>query len=180
MKKLLLAICLLIPSLLYAQVTSQGVPTYAEDSPHVSGQKGVMPLCKRTDTPGSSAGTNGDYATMNCAPDGGQWVSISGVVPSGTAEFAPLDVTLYSSIGAAYASAVNFPDGTKIIILDNQTNGDVMVSCDGGVTDTYHVKAGDVLSINLAAAGVVTTADLQIKDGTSASTSGSFYVYSIK
>jgi len=103
------------------------------------------------------------------------------VVASGggaTATFAAMDAT--TTIGAAYASAVNLPDDTKVVILDNQTNGDVTVSMDGGTSDTYHLKAGDILSLNLAAAGLETTADVQIKDGTTASSSGTFYVYSIK
>ena len=179
-KVLVLITLLLVPFSITAQVTSQGVPTYQEDTPHVSGQKGIMPLCKRTDTPASSAGTNNDWATFNCAPDGGQYVSLSGMTPSSNASFAPLDVTAYGAIGAAYALAVDVPDGTKTVILDNQTNGDVMVSMDAGVTDTFHVKAGDVYSLTLAQSGNVTTAQIYIKDGTAVSTSGSFYIYSIK
>jgi hypothetical protein len=39
-----------------------------------------------------------------------------------------VDVTATGSIGAAYASALDTVDGTKIVRLDNQTNGDVMVA----------------------------------------------------
>jgi len=181
MKKLIvLVIAFLLPWTLLAQVTSQGVPTYSEGTPHQSGQKGIMPLCVRTDTPASSANLTGEYATINCDALGGQYVNISGMSPTTAAAFAPLDVTLPAGIGAGYASAVDLPNGTKVVVLDNQTNGDVMVSMDGGATDTAHMKAGDVLTYDLAADGLVTTADVQVKDGTTASTTGSFYVYSYK
>jgi hypothetical protein len=107
-------------------------------------------------------------------------INISGATSTTNATFAPLDVTAFGAIGAAYASAVDLPDGTKVVIVDNQTNGDVMVSFDGGVSDHLHVKAGDVMSYNLASSGLVTTADVQIKDGTAVSTAGSFYIYSYK
>lgn len=95
-----------------------------------------------------------------------------------TVIFAAMDAT--TSIGAAYATAVDLPDRTHVVILDNQTNGDVTVSMDGGTTDNFHLKAGDVLSLNLISSGLITTGVVQIKDGTTASSSGTFYVYSYK
>jgi len=43
---------------------------YAEDTPHVSGDLGVEMLTRRADTPSSSAGADGDYATLNTDGDG--------------------------------------------------------------------------------------------------------------
>lgn len=53
----------------------------AEDSAHVSGDIGVMALAKRTDSPASSAGTDGDYATINNDSLGHLW-SREGFAPA--------------------------------------------------------------------------------------------------
>lgn len=45
----------------------------AEDAAHTSGDVGVMILTKRTDTAASSAGTDGDYATLNTDSLGHVW-----------------------------------------------------------------------------------------------------------
>jgi len=45
----------------------------AEDSAHASGDTGVAVWAKRTDTPASSAGTDGDYATINQDSLGHLW-----------------------------------------------------------------------------------------------------------
>ena len=123
--------------------------------------------------------TSGNFTAPTCNASGEMLVSaaVSGVTVT-AATFAAIDAT--TSIGAAYASSVDLPNDTKIVILDNQTNGDVMVSMDGGVSDTFHLKAGDVLSLNLVSATLKTTGDVQTKDGTTASSTGTFYVSSIK
>lgn len=46
----------------------------AEDAAHASGDTGVMLLSKRTDTAATSAGTDGDYATINTDGNGATWV----------------------------------------------------------------------------------------------------------
>lgn len=46
----------------------------AEDSVHASGDVGIEMLTKRTDTAASSAGTDGDYATLNTDSTGHAWV----------------------------------------------------------------------------------------------------------
>lgn len=99
--------------------------------------------------------------------------------PSTAAVFTALASLGYAAIGAAYASITVLPAGTRQVILDNQTNGDVLVSMDGGATDTYHLKGGDKLILNLFALGLTSTADIQLKDGTSGGNTGTFYVYSI-
>lgn len=222
MRKILIALLLLVPFVAEAQTTG-GVPSYAEDTPHVSGQKGLMPLCRRSDAAASSTATDGDYGTFNCDADGKLWVagitgggdataanqvignnslsSIDGKItacntgsvtvvsmPAVTvsapalseATFAAITVVGFASIGAAYASAVNLPDDTKVVNLSNQTNGDVYVSMDGGANDTFHMKAGDEKLLNLAGSYLKSTADVQLKDGISASTSGTFFVSSYK
>jgi len=45
-----------------------------EDAAHSSGDKGIPALTKRTDTAASSAGTDGDYATINTDANGHVWI----------------------------------------------------------------------------------------------------------
>src|SRR4051812_6907917 len=47
----------------------------AEDAAHTSGDVGVAALTKRTDTAASSAGTDGDYATLNTTAAGKLWIA---------------------------------------------------------------------------------------------------------
>lgn len=51
---------------------------YAEDAAHTSGDLGTMALVRRSDSAASSAGTDGDYATMNTDSSGRLWVNASG------------------------------------------------------------------------------------------------------
>ena len=52
-----------------------GGTQYAEDAAHVSGDTGTVALSKRTDTAASSAGTDGDYATLNTDSTGRLWTN---------------------------------------------------------------------------------------------------------
>lgn len=105
--------------------------------------------------------------------------AVTGSTPPVTAAvFAPASATGFAAIGAGYALGVDLPDGTRTVILDNQTNGDVWVSMDGGAHDTFHLKGGDKLVLPLSQSGVSTTAVVHLKDGTSPSTAGTFYIYS--
>lgn len=101
-------------------------------------------------------------------------------VPTVTATFAAESSTGFAAIGAAYALGVDLPDGTKVVILDNQTNGDVVVSMDAGVTTFKTLKAGDALILPLAQAGLITTGIVHLKDGTTAATAGAFLISSYK
>ena len=121
---------------------------------------------------------SGNKIPLKCDATGA--LTVGGVIPTDNATFAPLDVTLPAGISAAYASAVDLPDGTKKILLNNLTNGDVVVSMDGGTSDYVTMKAFDSLSISLAEAGLVTTAVIAVKDGTTAATAGTFEISSIK
>lgn len=53
--------------------------SYAEDAGHTSGDTGVAALSVRRDTQASSAGTTGDYATLNTDAVGGLWLAGSKV-----------------------------------------------------------------------------------------------------
>ena len=100
--------------------------------------------------------------------------------PSVNATFAALTPVASAAIGGVYASAVILPADTRQVILDNQTNGNVYVSLDGGATDSYHMTVGGKQTFNLADIGLMTNADVQLKDGITPSTAGTFFVYSIK
>lgn len=49
--------------------------TYAEDLAHVAGEAIVGNGARRIDTPASSAGTSGDWATMDSSAEGALWVT---------------------------------------------------------------------------------------------------------
>lgn len=108
--------------------------------------------------------------------------AVSGSVPPTTAAtFSVLASRAYNLIVVGYSTVVDLPNNTRNVILDNQTNGDVYISMDGGATDTYHLKGGDKLVLDLYALGVTTTAIVQVRYGIGgASSSGTFFVYSIQ
>lgn len=49
---------------------------FAEDAAHTTGDKGIQVLTRRIDTVSSSAGTSGDYATLNTDANGNAWVGL--------------------------------------------------------------------------------------------------------
>lgn len=100
--------------------------------------------------------------------------------PSTPAVFPALASLTYNLIVVGYTMVVNLPDDTRQFTLDNQTNGDVYVSMDGGASTTYHLKGGDKLVVSLADLGLVTTAIVSVRYGIGgASSTGTFFVYSI-
>lgn len=149
----------------------------------------AQPTFVRKDTGGTLVGTNGDPTSgqmdasgnlrVNIAAADGS-VTVGAVSPTTNATFGALALITAATLDGTYRTVVDLPDGTKYVQIDNQTNGDILISMDGGSSDTYHVKAGDVQPIYLAPSGLVTTAIIQAKDGTTASTAGSLYVTSIK
>lgn len=52
----------------------------AEDAAHASGDVGIEILAKRTDSPASSAGSDGDYATVNQDANGNQWSTLGSLI----------------------------------------------------------------------------------------------------
>lgn len=56
------------------QIESAANSTVAEDAALTSGSKGMVVLTKRTDTAASSAGADGDAATLNTDANGSLWV----------------------------------------------------------------------------------------------------------
>lgn len=162
----LLPLLLLLPGIALAQsVTLQaGNPKPTADI------YGDLPIC---------LGPVNVEATA-CDADGNRTVVIVGTVPTTAATFAAETATGFAAIGAGFALGVDLPDGTKVVVLDNQTNGDVVVSMDAGVTTFKTLKGGDTLVLPLAQAGLITTGIVHLKDGTTAATAGSFLISSYK
>jgi hypothetical protein len=103
-----------------------------------------------------------------------------GPPPAAPAVFPVLASIAYNLIVVGYTTVVDLPDNTKQFTLDNQTNGDVYISMDGGATDTYHLKGGDKLVVSLASLGLVTTGVVRVRYGIGgASSTGTFFVYSV-
>lgn len=87
-------------------------------------------------------------------------------------------VTTAASIGAAYAASVVTVALAQELRFDNQTDGDVVVSLDNGVTDHYTIPAGTERVINYGKANRYVSGQIALKDGARATNNGSFYIYS--
>ena len=99
--------------------------------------------------------------------------------PTTAAVFAPLTPILFSGIGAGYALGVDLPDDTKSVNIVNHTDGDVYVSMDGGVSNTFLLGAAESVFVNLVELGLVTTAIVQLKQGAYVPTTGLVLIYSV-
>lgn len=102
------------------------------------------------------------------------------LVPTAAAVFDPLVAKTAASILAAYSSATDLADDTRSVTFDNQTDGDVYISMDGGVSDHYYLRSGQSLHVNLYDIGKVTTAAVHMKRGSNVPTTGNVFVYSMR
>lgn len=66
--------------------------TYAEDLAHVAGEAIVGNGVRRIDTPATSAGTSGDWATMNASAEGALWTTNTPTTTGGCTIFRTLDL----------------------------------------------------------------------------------------
>lgn len=116
-----------------------GATGYAEDSVHVSGDSGIQVLARRSDTPTSSSGTEGDYSTLNTDANGKLWVRPDGGAASGTTDLGnPIKV------GGKYNS-------TAPVLIDGQ-RGDMQLDSSANVKNTLATLiAGEDGSNNLMA-----------------------------
>ena len=113
-----------------------------------------------------------DYIDYNISQVGGSMTVT-------TAVFEPIVVVAHTSIGAAYASAETLPANTKWVKIQNATDGDVYVSMDGGVSDNFLLGTAESVELDLQAWLLTSTANIQLKDGPFAPTSGSVLISSI-
>jgi hypothetical protein len=77
-----------------AELTVGGATQYAEDAAHASGDQLTMAGAVRRDTAASSAGTDGDNATLNVSATGRLWASatIDAALPAGTNNIGDVDI----------------------------------------------------------------------------------------
>ena len=91
--------------------------------------------------------------------------------------FTDLAEKAHGDIGAAYASvcAENLPSTRRQVILQNLTDGDVLVSLDG-TNDHFTLATGTERILDMRGATCFT--NVWVKNGASAPTAGSFFVSS--
>ena len=106
----------------------------AEDAAHTTGDTGVAALSKRTDTAASSAGTDGDYATLNTDSTGRLWTNTE--MPD----------------AAALADNTSNPTVPGVAAFLMCYDGSTWDRCQGGLTDTDDgtIAAAQVPSISLS------------------------------
>jgi hypothetical protein len=74
MKKLLLALVVLLGLPGMSEAAYAPLPISAEDTAHTGGENILRQGCRRIDTAASSAGSSGDWATQDCDANGRAWV----------------------------------------------------------------------------------------------------------
>lgn len=154
MKKLFLFI-ILFPLLAQAQ-------NAIEDSPSSSGMTGIIPLSKRTDTPTTSAGTDGDFAYINSDANGALYTKSTGLTKKVCVAITP-DTSAYAAndiVGGklTFASLFTTPNYTGTITSVEVTNTEI----DGIAWDLCFFSA-DPTGSTVADQGALTlvAADLQ-------------------
>lgn len=110
-----------------------------EDNAHSSGDVGVMALAVRRDTPVSSAGSDGDYATLNVDSSGRLYVVVSGAGDaSATNQTTAINILNTidadtSTIAGSYVNTSDVPTGTDKGVPAMMVRDDAL--SDLGVTD---------------------------------------------
>ena len=102
-----------------------------------------------------------------------------GSMPVTPAVFEPLVVVAFSAITAAYVSAVVLPADTKWVKIVNSTDGDVYISMDSGVTDTFLLGTAELIELDLKEWGLDSVADIRLKQGAFVPTTGNVLISSI-
>lgn len=125
----------------------------AEDAAHASGDVGVAVLARRIDTIASSAGTSGDYATINVDSTGRLWERAQDDGPSWTSVFGVAGARFTSADqSAAVASVTDAPTSTQKLVIT-----DVLVSVGSAIrVDLKEETSGTIIaSLYLAANSVM-------------------------
>lgn len=134
----------------------------AEDAAHVSGDTGVAILTKRTDSAASSAGTDGDYATLNTDASGRVWVNV-GAVGSGATDLAKLEDAAHASGDAGVMGLAVRKDAAAVTSGSDGDYSPLIVDATGrlwarsagmgGWTKNHAPAAATQATISQAAAG---------------------------
>lgn len=133
--------------------------------------------------------TNPIAATQSGTWNIGTLTSITNALPAGTnalGTVAPTTTTAafqaegslaFGSITGTYQTIFTPAAATKILQMRNNTNAAISVSFDAGTTLNYVMDPGDAVSVDLATNFLLmSTTAIQIKETSSAPTSGSFRV----
>lgn len=99
----------------------------AEDSPHASGDVGIQMLAVRRDTAASSAGTDGDYATLNEDVNGNLWSTLGTLQSGEVQDINAIRVEPQASYTNISASALIYTGAGRVA-------GFVVNSCAAGAT----------------------------------------------
>lgn len=100
--------------------------------------------------------------------------------PTDITYFEPIDTTVGATITGAYAVIATYLTALRSLTLDNQTDGNVTVSMDGGAHDHYILAPGQVLSANFFDIGKVFTGQIAVKTDAVGITQGNFYIYGMR
>lgn len=119
-------------------VTGGGGGTeFNEDDPAASGAAGKLVLAVRRDTVASSAGTDGDYATLNLTSAGRLWTSavLDTAIPAGTNNIGDVDVLTLPALPAGNNN-IGDVDVASVVPGTAATNLGKAIDSASGATDT--------------------------------------------
>ena len=154
-----------------AILIGQSCPGYAEvleDAAHVSGAKGPAVLTRRIDTAATSAGTDGDYSTLNTDGSGRVWVNV------GATSITPAAGSITKNEDDAHAS---LDDGVEVLTVRTDaaassagTDGDYATLNSDSTGRLW--TTGTVLEDVAETAGGQGSASLSVRRDTPASSAG--------
>lgn len=129
----------------------------AEDAAHSSGDAGVFVLGRRIDAPANSAGTSGDYCSIDVGADGGVWTSQAAAAAGGCDAFLSDDIDeteedVKTSAGTVYGAMVtNTAASLRYVCFYNATAANTVV---GTTTPRMRIGIPASASANLSWHGV--------------------------
>jgi hypothetical protein len=103
-----------------------------------------------------------------------------GITTQLEATFFALTSKAFGSITGSHTSLKAAGDIVKIITYYNGTNQDLIISCDGGVTDSTILPAGSSQTYDFAANSFHDTSGIFVKHNGVAPTTGSVYCFGVK
>lgn len=165
-------------ALLFSASHAWADPTYLEanQAKPTIGIQGQLPACLGPV----------NVEAVACDADGAIKTTTVSVVPGTNATFQAAGTAIaFGTLDATFRECINPVAGTKVVMVDNQTNGDIAVSMDAGTTNHFsNVRAGSIFTLNLAPQGLVTDAAVHVKDslisGATAASAGQVICYAWK
>lgn len=153
-----------------------GLTGYAEDTAHVTGGIGVMPLAVRKDTAAALADTDGDYAPVEVDANGRLHAVLSSVTTAAPLQTQIGDGTTQAVVetsGTKKALNVNITDGTNDMpTMDTNARAGFVKLTDGTTDATLFAATGglkvDLVGEGGAAIGATNPVFAELTDGTNA------------